>query len=257
MESRQHHWHSPHLGQDTTVQIHGRSGKPILVFPTSGGRAVDWGDHGLVAAAAPQIESGQVQLVCVDSVDAQSWLHPTLSPAARAARHQQYEQYLLDEVLPFVYGQNPYPGLAMTAGCSLGGYHAANLFFRHPDRFDGMLSLSGAYKLSWFFSDPMPDSVYYHVPLAYLANLYDPWYLDQYRRSRIVFCAGQGAGESRHVEDGKRLSEVLTAKAVPHWFDLWGWDVSHDWSWWAKQLAYFLPRFDLPPVVRQVAITVA
>jgi S-formylglutathione hydrolase FrmB len=25
--------------------------------------------------------------------------------------------------------------------------------------------------------------------------------------------------------------------------DLWGQDVSHDWPWWQRQLAYHLPRF--------------
>jgi esterase/lipase superfamily enzyme len=254
MESRQHQWQSAHLGQEMALQIHGRSGKPILVFPTSAGRYFDWANNGMVDAVAPLIESGQIQLVCVDSIDGQSWLDPNRKPAERAARHQQYEHYLLDEVLPFVYGINPYPGLAMTAGCSLGGYHAANLFFRHPERFDGVLSLSGAYKLSWFFNEPTTDAIYYHVPLAYLTNLHDPWFLEQYRRSQIILCTGQGAGESRHVEDSRRLSEILTAKGIPHWFDLWGWDVSHDWQWWARQAAYFLPQFDLPPVMRPVAI---
>jgi esterase/lipase superfamily enzyme len=257
MESRQHQWHSVHLGQEMTLQTHGRSGKPILVFPTSAGRYFDWAHQGMVEAVRIPLEAGQIQLICVDSIDRQSWLHPHAAPDERAARHSQYERYLLDEVLPFVQRHNPFPGLPMTAGCSMGAYHAANLFFRHPERFDGMLGMSGAYKLNWFFDQPMTDAVYYHVPLSYLANLHDPWYLEQYRRSRIVFCAGQGAGESRHVEDSRRLSEILTAKGIPHWFDLWGWDVSHDWHWWARQLPYFLAHFDLPQAYRQVAITAA
>jgi esterase/lipase superfamily enzyme len=239
------------------LRVHGRAGKPVLVFPTSAGHCDDWANFGMVDAVRPQLEAGQVQLICVDSIDRQAWLDSTAPPPIRAARHQQYERYLLDEVLPFVRQINPFPGLPMTAGCSLGAYHAANLFFRHPDRFDGVLGLSGAYRLSWFFDGPMTESVYLHVPLAYLPNLHDPWYLEQYRRSRIILCSGQGAGESRHVDDSKRLSEILTAKAIPHWFDLWGWDVSHDWHWWSRQLPYFLQGCDLPPAVRQVAITAA
>jgi len=23
--------------------------------------------------------------------------------------------------------------------------------------------------------------------------------------------------------------------------DFWGWDVAHDWDWWYKQVAYFVP----------------
>ena len=37
-----------------------------------------------------------------------------------------------------------YPGI-IAFGCSLGATHAANLFFRFPDQFDGLLALSGIY----------------------------------------------------------------------------------------------------------------
>jgi hypothetical protein len=28
---------------------------------------------------------------------------------------------------------------------------------------------------------------------------------------------------------------------VGAWCDFWGFDVSHDWPWWKRQIAYFLP----------------
>jgi esterase/lipase superfamily enzyme len=36
-------------------------------FPTSGGRFYEFEDHGVVAALAAKIDSGQLQLYCVDS----------------------------------------------------------------------------------------------------------------------------------------------------------------------------------------------
>ena len=42
------------------------------------------------------------------------------------------------------------------------------------------------------------------------------------------------------LEDLKRMQELFEYKDVPAWADIWGTDVAHDWSWWQKQLPYFL-----------------
>ena len=39
-----------------------------------------------------------------------------------------------------------------------------------------------------------------------------------------------------------KLDQILTDKNIPHWTDLWGTDVAHDWCWWQKQFPYFLDR---------------
>jgi esterase/lipase superfamily enzyme len=82
--------------------------------------------------------------------------------------------------------------------------------------------------------------VYFNSPLYYLPNMTDPWYLGQYRRSKIVVCAGQGAWEEAMVADARALQHILEEKNVPAWIDLWGKDVNHDWPWWRQQLPYFL-----------------
>ncbi len=83
----------------------------------------------------------------------------------------------------------------ISTGCSMGAYHAANFFFRHPDQFDGVIALSGLYQLGMFVGDYMDDNVYFNSPIAYLSNLNDQWYIDRYRQSQIIICCGQGAWE--------------------------------------------------------------
>ena len=39
----------------------------------------------------------------------------------------------------------------------------------------------------------------------------------------------------------RRLDAVLKQKGIRAWVDYWGYDVSHDWPWWKKQIRYFLP----------------
>ena len=41
-------------------------------------------------------------MFCVDSVDAESWYNRDVPPRWRIARHVQYENYVMEEVLPFI-----------------------------------------------------------------------------------------------------------------------------------------------------------
>jgi Uncharacterized protein conserved in bacteria len=233
-------WHSPAVGQKMELKAYGWRGRPVLVFPTSGGRFHEYEDFGMIGALQPFLEEGRLCLFAVDSLDRQTWLNGTASPAEKAARHESYERYILEEVLPFIHGRLQGGQKVLSTGCSLGAYHAANIFFRHPDRFDAVIGLSGLYSLGFSLGDDLRDGTYFHSPLHYLPALEDPWFLERYRESRIVLCAGQGAWEEESIRDTLALKGVLESKAVPAWVDLWGFDVDHDWPWWHRQMPYFL-----------------
>jgi esterase/lipase superfamily enzyme len=241
MKVEYHRWYSPSLGQDMELKVYGHTGKPLMAFPCQGGRFYEWEDFGMIEAGREFIESGQVKLFTVDSVDGQSWANRGAHPADRALRHEHYDRYIVQEVAPFM---REHCGKAdqkfLTAGCSMGGYHASNFFFRHPDVFDGMISLSGLFQLKMFVGDYVDDHVYFNSPLYYLPNMNDAWYLDQYRQSKIIVCTGQGAWEEAMVADARALQLILGQKNVPAWIDLWGQDANHDWPWWRKQLPYYL-----------------
>jgi len=128
----------------------------------------------------------------------------------------------------------------------MGAYHAANFFFRHPDVFDALISLSGLFQLRDFVGDYVDEHIYLNSPLYYLPGLTDPWFLDRYRASKIVICAGQGAWDEAMVADARAMQQILAILDIPAWVDLWGYDVSHDWPWWRKQLPYFLDHI-VPP----------
>ena len=221
------------------LKTYGHGGKPVLVFPSAGGRFYEYEDFGMVEACRPFVEAGKILLVAVDSVDRQSWLNAEAHPADRARRHNDYDRYIVEEVAPFLRDRGCRGGFLST-GCSMGGYHSANFFFRHPDLFDAVIALSGVYRLRRFIGDYMDDNVYFNTPLAYLPNLFDPWYLDRFRDSRIVVCVGQGAWEDEMLTDTLELKRILDEKQIWCWVDIWGRDVDHDWPWWRRQMAYFL-----------------
>lgn len=243
MNIEYHKWWSPSLGQDMEMKIYGYFGKPVLVFPAQGGRFFEFEDFGMVEVCSGLIESGRVKVFTVDSVDQQSWANQQAHPADRANRHQAYDAYITQEVAPFIRNHCQDGNLKLlTTGVSMGAYHSANFFFRHPDIFDMLVSISGLFRLNYFIGDYSDDNVYFNTPLAYLPDLNDPWYLEQYRHSKIVVCVGQGAWEDEMLRDTLELKRILENKGVPAWIDIWGYDVNHDWPWWRKMLPYFLDK---------------
>lgn len=236
---------SRHLNKDMEFKVYGHAGKPVVVFPTGCGRFYEFEDFGMVESVRSFIDEGKILLYTIDSVDCESWMAHWMFPGDRGWRHLQYERYVLDELVPFISEHSGYKGRLAVTGCSMGAYHAANFFFKHPDVFDTVIALSGMYGPQHFVGDYMDDNVYFNFPLCYLPNLTDPWYIEQFRESDIVLCVGQGAWEEDCLRETRALETDLHALGVHAWVDIWGHNVSHDWPWWRKQLRYFLGELEL------------
>ena len=241
MHVQHHHLPGRALGRAMEVREFGDRGQPIVVFPSQDGHVGDFEGFGMIHACAPLIEAGRIRFTVVDGNDWESWTNQAVPPAARARRHQDYDRWITEEVVPFARARAGRATL-WAGGCSMGAYHAANAFFRHPDAFDGVVGLSGLYDVSMFVGDHGDDDVYFNAPLRYLPGLADPWYLDRYRASRLAFLVGQGTYEEECLRDTRALDAVLARKGVPAWFDYWGHDVNHDWPWWRRMLPYALER---------------
>jgi len=217
--------------------VFGHAGVPVLVFPTSGGRFYEFEDHGMVAALVSKVEAGQVQLFCVDSVDNESWYNRKLPPRLRVVRHVQYERYVLDEVLPAIHGRaNHASPLAM--GCSLGGYHAVNIALRHPDKFSGFVSLSGAFDLTCFLDGFYDQECYYNLPTHYLPSLTDPWYLERFKGNHKFLLAT--GWDDQCLTQNQVLGDILSAKEIPHQLFIWDANDSHNWPTWQEMAKQYL-----------------
>ncbi len=236
MKREYHKWFSPRLGRDMELLSFGHSGLPAVVFPTSCGRFFEFEDRGLVGAVQHDIEAGRLQLFCVDSVDAESWYNRSVSPRWRIARHMQYEDYVMHEVLPLIRKQNGNPLLG-AIGCSFGGYHAANISLRHPDVFTGFLSMGGAFDISGFLGGYHDQDCYFNLPTQYLANMTDSWFLDRYRRNHYVLATGE---HDQCWNQNERLAAIMRSKGIPVRFDVWRDETGHDWPWWQKMIRTYL-----------------
>jgi esterase/lipase superfamily enzyme len=215
--------------------VFGHSGKPVVVFPTSMGRFFDYENRGMIDVVRGKYETGELQAFCVDSVDAESWYNKSVHPAQRAARHVHYDQYLVDEVVPFVRARNASEQIAVT-GCSFGGYHSVNFALRHPDLVSDCVSMSGAFDIHQFLDGYYDENCYYNCPPDFLPNLNDAWFLDRIRHMRIVLATGE---TDICLEENRRLSGILSAKNIPHYLDVWGDGAGHDWPWWERMTQKF------------------
>lgn len=224
-----HKWYSHRLGRDMELLLFGHDGTPILVFPSSMGRFFEYEDRGMVQALNWELDNGRVMLFCVDSVDKESWYNKWLHPADRVRRHVQYEEYLLNEVLPLMRSRAGVGRVAVT-GCSFGGFHCTNFALRHPDCVSHCVSMSGAYDIHQFLDGYYDETCYFNCPVDFLPNMGDNWYLNQYRNDiRWVFGAGE---HDICLGENRRISEIFHSKGIPHWFDFWGLGAVHDWPLW-------------------------
>lgn len=240
METQYFKRYSNALGREMEYKIYGDRGRGVLVFPSQNGRFYDYQDFDMVASLSQFIDSGAIHLICVDSIDAETWSDSWGDEHYRIDLHERWFHYIVDELVPAV--KSPYETLIVT-GCSMGGFHAANFFFRRPDLFDTLISLSGLYHASYFFSNYHDPLVYDNSPLDFLQNMaWNHPYLDMYRKREIIMCVGQGNWEEDLLESTRRMDALLREKQVPAWIDYWGTDVSHDWLWWRRQIVYFMEK---------------
>lgn len=247
METQYFKQYSPALGRDMECKVYGHGGRPVLYIPCQDGRFYDFADLGMAGVWAPWIDSGRVMVFAVDTVDKETWSDKGGDPAWRARRYDRWVHYITDEMVPFMQdmarrrnGWDGAPGI-LAFGCSLGATHAANLYFRRPDQFDGLLALSGVYTADYGWDGYMDEVLYFNSPIHYLANMpADHPYIAQYNRHRAVICVGQGAWEL--PESTRQMQSICQDKGIDVWVDFWGWDCSHDWPWWYKQVQYFLPH---------------
>lgn len=243
MQATYHRMYSPSLMRDMEVNVYGTQGKPCVVFPSQNGRYFDFESFDMIEPCRPWLEAGKLRLFCVDSIDRETWSNREISPRKRIERHELWFRYLTEEFYPWMIRISGEEEMPFTIGCSMGATHAANLFFRRPDLFDGLISLSGTYDARLFFGDYMDELVYYNSPYQCLKNMRaDHPYIKLFERAHIVLCVGQGAWEKDMLESTRAMQKVFEEKGIRAWVDIWGSDVAHDWIWWRKQLHYFLEK---------------
>ena len=239
------HWSSS-LNRDMEFKAYGHGGRPVLFIPCQSGRFFDFENFKMVDHWAPFIEDGKCTVFSCDSIDDEAWAAKGADNRWRTENHERWYHYIVDELVPYIQHlsreRNGCDRGILTFGASMGAMHAANLFFRRPDLFDGTFAISGLYDSQDGFGDYMDDILYNNCPVYYLANMpQDHPYISMYNERQILVVVGRGRWEEPLIESTDRLNHVLRTKGINATVDYWGYDVDHDWPWWFKMVEYYLP----------------
>lgn len=232
-------WYSPALNKEMPVASYGHYGFAVLLIPTAAADYLEYERFQLIQALEPMINDGKFRVFSIDSINRESWLNYQMEPAHRAIRHNQFNEYVFNEVVPFIRNATSNGTFIYTCGASFGALHAMNLFLKRPDIINGVISMSGVYDLTEYTGGFWDEQVYFNSPIHYIPNLENPFYLDKIRESHHIHIY-TGSGEYEDPDASRRFASVLFNKGIWCNLEIWGTDVRHDWPTWRAMLPYIL-----------------
>ncbi len=239
MERQLSSWHSPSLEKEMPIAVYGHYGMALLLIPTASADYLEYERFGLINSIRDFIDAGRVKVFSIDSINRESWMNDSMDPRHKSIRHQQWNQYVFSEVVPFIRTHTSGETPIIATGASFGALHSANLFFKRPDLLQGIIAMSGVYDLTEYTKGYFDEDVYYNSPCHYLPNLADHAILEQIRASRhIHILSGSGAYED--PDAARRLAGILYSKNIWYELDIWGTDMRHDWPTWLSMLPHYL-----------------
>lgn len=229
-------WYSHRTGMDMPIVRYGHWGPALLLIPTWKSGFLEAEQQGLIGAIAHHIEAGRLNVFSVNTITPWSWCADGVDMPEKARRSAAYAEYLDEEVVPHIRRvlQDERARIAV-GGASFGAYFAADALFRRPDLYWALIGMSGIYHLGPWLHGYSDESVYLHSPAWYVPNLPEGPTLERLRHdTRIHLLTGRGAWEEPW--ETEHFAAILRAKGIPHWLDLWGHDMPHDWPTWHRML---------------------
>jgi esterase/lipase superfamily enzyme len=232
------------MGRGVHLWRYGHFGPPLIAFPSASGMAHEWEANGMIDALADWLEAGRLKLYTVESNVSEAWTRKENPPEWRITRHQLYEQFVTEELVPYVRADCQKADIPIAlAGTSLGAYYAANFALKHPVVFRYALCMSGRYDVTWMTDGFSNTDIYFNNPVAYVPGMQGE-HLDLVRKhTHLALVCGRGKWEDGNIEDAQRLAQLLQSKGISHKLDLWGRDVAHQWPWWRRQARLHLAHW--------------
>jgi len=239
MERHLTSWYSPALNKEMPLAVYGNYGFALLLIPTAAADYLEYERFQLLESIRPFIDSGKVKVFSINSINNESWMNNEMGPPYKAIRHQQFNDYVFNEVVPFIRNNTSWETLIFTSGASFGALHSMNLFLKRPDLINGVVAMSGVYDLTEYTRGYYDENVYFNSPQHYMPNLSDHGILEQIRKSHHIHIL-TGSGDHEDPEAARRFAGTLYSKGINYELDIWGSDMRHDWPTWRAMLPHYL-----------------
>jgi esterase/lipase superfamily enzyme len=232
-------WFSPRLQKEMPVAVYGYYGFALLLVPTAAADYLEYERFQLIDSLQPHIDAGKMKVFSINSINNESWLNAHMDPRHKIVRHMQFNNYVYEEVIPFIRNNTSHDTPIIICGASFGALHSMNLFLRRPDLINGVIAMSGVYDLTEYTKGYYDEDVYFNSPQHFMPNLTDHGILEQIRRSQhIHIFSGSGAYED--PDASRRFASVLYNKGINYELDIWGNEWPHDWNTWREVLPHYV-----------------
>jgi esterase/lipase superfamily enzyme len=232
-------WYSKRLQKEMPVAVYGRYGFALLLVPTAAADYLEYERFQLIDAIGPFIDSGKVKVFSINSINNESWMNDSVEPRTKIVRHKQFNEYVYEEVIPFIKTHTSTDTPVIVCGASFGALHSMNLFLKRPDLLNGVIAMSGVYDLTEYSKGYYDEDVYFNSPQHYMPNLTDHSVLEQIRKSNHIHIF-TGSGPYEDPGASGRFAKILYDKGIHYELDVWGQEWPHDWNTWRKVLPHYL-----------------
>lgn len=213
-------WDSKFLGKTTRIDAFGHFGVSVLLFGLDNDDDKQTKKHNLINALSKNIDKGKVKIFYVDGLYDELWWQKEFDPHLVSKRHFEFNNFLIEEVIPFIYNHCGSPVPILSAGIGQGAYHAANTYFRRPDMFLGTIAIDGFFNLHELTRGYFDENCYFNSPIHYLPNLNDNyWYSYLLNARHIHLATSTLTGEN--VSRLECIDDLLKSKNIPHEAETW------------------------------------
>lgn len=232
-------WHSPSLNKHMPIATYGHFGFALLMVPTAAADYLEYERFNLIESLRPFIDGGKCKVYSIDSINNDSWMNNSMLPEHKAIKHNQFNEYVYNEVVPYIRTTSSPDTMIFICGASFGALHSMNLFLKRPDLLNGVIAMSGVYNLMEYTKGYYDEQVYYNSPVMYMPQLTDHWQLENIRKSHHVHIV-TGSGPYEDPNGSRELAGVLYNKGINYELDVWGEEWRHDWPTWRAMLPHYI-----------------
>lgn len=232
-------WYSPSLNKEMPIAVYGNYGFALLLVPTASADYLEYERFQLIDSLAPYINAGKIKVFSINSINNESWLNNHMDPRHKIIRHKQFNDYVYNEVVPFIKTNTSQETPIIIAGASFGALHSMNLFLKRPDLLNGVIGMSGVYDLTEYTKGFYDEDVYFNSPQHFMPNLADHGILEQIRKSSHIHIF-TGSGDYEDPDGSKRFAKILYDKGIWYELDVWGAEWKHDWPTWCHMLPQYI-----------------
>ena len=239
MEKQVTGWYSHRLQKEMPVAVYGHYGFALLLVPTAAADYLEYERFQLMDSLKDFIDGGKMKVFSINSINNESWLNNEMHGYDKVVRHQQFNEYVYEEVIPFIKSNTSFDTPIIICGASFGALHSMNLFLKRPDLINGVIAMSGVYDLTEYTKGYYDDHVYFNSPQHYMPNLTDHSILEQIRQSNHIHIFS-GSGPYEDPNAARSFAGILYSKGIQYELDIWGQEWPHDWNTWRAVLPHYL-----------------